>query len=203
MFVRMTTISFWMDCRHLHFCTNDYHFFSKDFRHLHFCTDDYFSFWMDCRHVHFCRDDYLLILNGFSSCTFLYEWLPFLFECIVVIYISVRMTTISCWIDFCHVHFCTSDYHFVVYGFSSCTFCANDFPYSCIWIYVMHISVRMTTISFWMDFRHANFCTNDYHFFYMDFRHAYSVQWLSIFFWFSMMCAMLFNGWIAWSSDEL
>ena len=64
-----------------------------------------FSFWVDFRHVHFCTDDYLLILNGFTSCTFLYEWLPFLFEWIVVIYISVRMTTISFWMDCCHFHF--------------------------------------------------------------------------------------------------
>ena len=134
-FVRMTTISFWMDCRHAHFCTNDYHFF----------------------------------LNGMSLFTYLYEWLPFLFEWIVVIYISVRMTNISFWMDCRHAHFCTNDYHFVVYGFLSSTFCANEFPYS-----------------LYRDFRHGNFCANDF---------PYSFVF--------SMCVMLFNSWITWSSDEL
>ena len=121
-----------------------------------------------------------------SSFKFLYEWLPFLFEWIVVMHISVRMTTISFWLDFRHAHFCTNDYHFVLYGFSSCIFCAMTFHILCIWNFVMPFLWKWLSILL-----------------NMDFRHAYSVQWLSIFFWFSMMCAKLFNGWIAWSSDEL
>ena len=150
--VRMTTISFWMNFRHIHFCTNDCHFF----------------------------------LSGLLSCTFLYEWLPTFFEWILVIYISVRMTTISFLVDCCHAHFCTDDYHLFLNWFSSCIFLCNDFPSLCNGIFVMHFLCKWLSI-----------------FLYMDFRHAYSVQWLSIFFWFSMMCAKLFNGWIAWSSDEL
>ena len=103
------------------------------------------SIWIDCRHSHFCTDDYHFFLNGFSSCTILYDWLPFIFEWIVVMHISVRMTTISFWMDFRYAHFCTNCYHFVLYGFSSCTFCANDFPYF-----------------LYMDFRHAYFCANDF-----------------------------------------
>ena len=144
------------------------------------------SFSVDCCHAHFCTDDYHLFLNVFSSCTFLYEWLPFLIEWIVVIYIyvrmitflfklfvviyiSVRMITIPVWMDCRHFHFCTNEYHFFVYGFSSCTFCANGFQYS-----------------LYMDFRHAHFYANDF---------PYS-------FGFSM-CAMFFNAWIARCSDEL
>ena len=159
-----------------------------------------FSFWGDFRNVHFCTDDCILILNGFSSCTFLYGWLPshfesifviyicvrmttfsfwngfssytflherlpFLFEWIVVIYISVRMTTFSFWIDLLHVHFCTDDYLLILNGFLSCIFLNGWLPSHFELISVMYISVRMTTISFWMDCCHARFCANDYHFF--------------------------------------
>ena len=101
------------------------------------------SFWMDFRHSHLCTNDYHFFLNGLSSCTFLYKWLPFIFEWIVVMHISVRMTTISFWMDCRHAHFCMNDYHFVVYGFLSCIFCAMTFYILCIWIFVIHISVRM------------------------------------------------------------
>ena len=84
-------------------------------------------------------------LKGLSSWTFLYEWLSINFEWVFVMHISVRMTTISFGMDCRHAHFCTNYYHFVVYGFSSCTFCANDVPYS-----------------FCMDFRHAHFCANGF-----------------------------------------
>ena len=83
----MTNFSFWMD-----------------FRHVHFCTDDYHLFWMECCHTHFCTNDCHFFLNGLSSCTFLYEWLPFLFEWIFVMHVSVQMTTISFWMDFRHAH---------------------------------------------------------------------------------------------------
>ena len=114
---------------------------------------------MECRLLHFCTDDYILILRGFSSCTFLYGWLPSHFEWIFVIYISVRMTTISFWMDCRHVHFCTNDYHFFLER-----------------IVVMHVSVRKTTISFRMDFRHARFVQMTLHTLYLDFRHALSVR---------------------------
>ena len=120
---------------------------------------------MECRHVHFCTDDYILILNGFSSCIFLYGWLPSHFERIVVMYISLRMTTISFWKDCRHLHFCTNDYHFFLNGLLSCTFLYGWLPSLFEWIFFMHISVRMTTISF-----------------FIGFRHTFSVQWLSIFF---------------------
>ena len=40
----------------------------------------------------------------------------------------------------------------------------------------MHVSVRMTTISFSMDFRHARSVQMTLHTLYMDFRHAISVR---------------------------
>ena len=141
----MTTFSFWMDFRHVHFCTDDYLLIINELSsctYLYGCLPSHFesifvmyisvrmtniSFWLDCRHLHFCTDDYHLILDGSSSFTFLYDWLPYLFECIVVMHISVLMTTISFWLDYCHAHFCTNDYHFVLYGFLSCIFCAMTF----------------------------------------------------------------------------
>ena len=55
-FVRMT-IHILMSFFHVHLCTNYYPYYScMGFRHAHLCTNDYtYSY-------------------GFSSCTFLYEW---------------------------------------------------------------------------------------------------------------------------------
>ena len=85
-----------------------------------------------------------IFLNGLLSCTFLYEWLLFLFEWSFVMHISVRMTTISFWMDFRHTRFCANDYHFFLNGFSSCSFLYEWPPFSCIWVFVMHVSVQMT-----------------------------------------------------------
>ena len=136
---------------------------SMGFRHVHVCTDDYPYYYWFC-HVHVCTNDYPFLFNGFSSCTCLYEWLSISFEWIVVMHIYIRMTTISFWMDSCHVHYCMNDYHLFLKGFSSFTFLYKWLPFLFEWIVVMHISVRMTTISFWMDSRHIHFCTNDYHF---------------------------------------
>ena len=152
------------------------------FRHVHVCMNDYPfpCVWIFVMHIS-VRMTIHFFFNGFFSWTFLYKWLPFLFEWIVVIYISVRMTTISFWMYFRHARFCANDYHFVVYGFSSCIFCANDFPYSCIWIFVIHISVRRTIHFFWMGFRHAHSCTNDYPFLVHGFSSCtFLYEWLSI-----------------------
>ena len=111
-------------------------------------------------------------LNGFSSCTFLYEWLS-IFWWIFVMHISVRMTTISFSMGFGHAHFFMNDYHFFLNRFSSCTFLSEWLPSHFEFVFVIYISVRMTTISFSMDFGHAHFCTNDYYFFLNGFRHAH------------------------------
>ena len=149
--VRMTKISFWMDCLHLHFCTNDYHFFS-----------------IYCRRLHFCTNDYHFFLYGFLSCTFLYEWLPFLFEWIVVIYISVRLTTISFWMECRHFYFCKNDYHFFLNVISSCTFLYEWLPLRCIWFFVIHILCKWLSIFFLYGFSSCTFLC----------------EWLSILFWF-------------------
>ena len=148
---------FCMGFRYVHVCTNDYPYYCcMGFRHVHVCTNDYpYYCCMGFRHVHFCTTDYLLILDGFSSCTFLYgwllphfewisvmylyEWLPLLFELIVVIYISVRMTTILFWIDCCHLHFCTNHYLFFLNGLLSCTFLYEWLPSLFEWIVVIYI----------------------------------------------------------------
>ena len=140
------------------------------------------SFWMLFCHVHFCTNNYYFLLNGLSSFTYVYEWLPFLFEWIVYFYISVQMTIISSWMDCRRLYFCTNDYHFFLTGLSSFTFLYKWLPFLFDWIVVIYIPVRMTTIYFWMDCRHIHFCTNDYHYLYIGFCHAHSVKWLSIFF---------------------
>ena len=96
MFVRMTIYIILMVFRHVHLSTNDYPFPCGCVFVMHISVRmTIHFFWMGFRQVHVCTNDYHLFLNGLLSCTFLYEWLPFLFEWIVVIYISVRMTTIS------------------------------------------------------------------------------------------------------------
>ena len=138
------------------------------------------SFWMEFCHLHFCMHDYHFFLNGLSSFTFLCEWLPFLFELIVFIYIFVRRTTISFWIDCRHAHFCTNDYHFFLNRFSSCKFLYERLPFLfewivviyisvrmtaifLVWIFVMHISVRITTILLCMGFHHAHSVQMTFH----------------------------------------
>ena len=154
--VRMTSISFWMDCRHAQFSTNDYHFFLTGLSSYTFLYEwlpsvfewifvmhislrmTTFSFWIDCLRANFFTNEY----------SFLFEWL-------VVIHISVRMTTISFLMDCRHTHFCTNDYHFFFTQLSSCTFLYGWLPSLFELIFVMHISVQMTTISLYMDCRHA------------------------------------------------
>ena len=89
-------------------------------------------------------------------------------------YKHVRMTIHFFWMGFCHVHVCM-----------------NDYPYLCVWVFIMNISVRMTMHFFWMGFCHVHVCTNDYpfpciwvfvmhisvrmtiHFFWMGFCHVH------------------------------
>ena len=52
-------------------------------------------------------------------------------------------------------------------------FRTNDYPFPFVWVFVMHISVRMTS-HIHMGFRHAHFCTYDYPYcFCIGFRHAH------------------------------
>ena len=133
------------------------------------------SFWMDFRHVHFCTDDYHLILYGSSSFTFLYEWHHFLFERIVVMHVSVRMTTISFCMDLRHARFCKNDYHFFLNGFSSCTFLCEWLPFRCIWVSSCTLlQMAFHILCIWIFVMYI-LC-----------------KWLSKFFCFSMMRAMLF-----------
>ena len=129
-FVRMT-IHILMGFCNVHLCTNDYPYYSfMVFRHVDLCTNDYpYS-------------------HGFSSCTSLYKWLSISLCMGFVMHSSVRMTIHFFWMDFLHVHFCTNDYHFFLNGFSSCTFLYGWLPSNFEWIFVIYISVRMTTFSF-------------------------------------------------------
>ena len=195
-------ISFCMVFRHVHVCTNDYPY-SYGFLSCT-CLHEWLSIFlwvfvmymfvrmtihiiMSFCHVHVCTNDYPYSY-GFSSCTCLYEWLPFLIKWIVVIYISVQMTTISFSMDCRHLHFCKNDYHFFLNGLASFTFLYEWLPFLFEWIVVIYISVRMTTIYFWMDCRHLHFCLNDYHFVVYGFRHAHSVQMT-----FHILCIWIFD----------
>ena len=151
-FVRMTIHFFLIDFRHVQVCTNDYPFLLNGFSSCP-CWYEWISnsLCLDCRHLHFCTNDYHFFLNWLSSFTFLYKWLPFLFEWIVVIYISVRMTTISLYMGFRHAHSMQMTFHILVYWFSS-------MHVLCKWL---SIFFWFSKISFWIDFRHVHFCTND------------------------------------------
>ena len=76
--------------------------------------------------LYFFTNDYPFLYNWFSSCTFLYKWL-----------------FISFWIDFRNAHFCTNDYPFLFVLRHTHT-CTNDYPYFFVWVFVIHISVRIT-----------------------------------------------------------
>ena len=240
MFVQITIHFLWMGFHHVHVCTNHYpfpcvwifvmhisvgmtvHFFVNGFSS---CTCLYkwlsISLWICIYHVLVCTNDYPFPLNRFSSCTFLYEWLPIIFEWIFVMHVSVRMTTISFWMDCRHARFCAHDYHLFLNGLSSCAFLYKWLPFLFKLILVMHLSVQRTTIYFlnglssctflckWLPFRCIWFFVthilwNKFTYsLHMDFRHAhFCANDFPYSFGFSM-CAMLFNAWIAWCSDKL
>ena len=130
--VRMTTISIWMVFRHAHFCTNDYHFF-----------------WMDCRHARFCANDYHFFLNGFSSCTFLYEWLTTRFIWGFVMYILCNDFPYSLYKGFRHAFSVQMTLHILVYGFSSCIFCAMTFHILLVFHDVCNALQRVNSMEHW------------------------------------------------------
>ena len=151
-------------------------------------------------------------------------------------HIYVQMNTISLCMGLRHAHFCTDDFHILLgfssctslyewlsilflYGFSSCTY-LYEWLSIFLWVFVMHIFVRMTihflvygfssctflyewlSILFLYGVSSCTFCTNDYQFLVVwVFVMQISVRMtFHIFLGFSM-CAMLFNAWIAWCSD--
>ena len=76
---------------------------------------------MGFRHAHFCTN-YYPYSYGFSSCTFLYEWLS-IFIWAIVMHISVRMTTHLIFESVVVMHSSVRmTIHFYVCGFSSCIF---------------------------------------------------------------------------------
>ena len=105
MFVRMTIHIIVYGFSSMHISVQmTIHFFLMGFRHVHVSTNDYpYSY-------------------GFSSRTCCTNDYPYYCVWLFVMNISVRMTIHLFWMRFCHVHVCTNDYHFLVYGFASCTF---------------------------------------------------------------------------------
>ena len=171
------TINIHMRFRQAHFCANDYPYSSwMGFRHAHFCTNDYpYSFLICFRHEQFftndcpflCKWDFVMhisvsmtidfIVNGFSSCTFLYEWQS-IFISVFAMHISVRMTFNIIFEDVFVMHICVRmTIHFLVHGFSS-------FKFLYEWL----------SIFFWV-LRHVHLCTNDY-LFQISFQ-CVSVKW--------------------------
>ena len=133
--------------------------FWKDIRGGHFWKNDFHFFWMGFHHLHFCKHAYQLI-----------------FERIDFIYISVQMTTNSFWMDCRYLHFCTNDCHLFLSGLSSFTFKYEWLPSLFEWMFVMYVSIRMTTISLYMVFCHAHSVKWLSIFLSMDFCHGFSVQ---------------------------
>ena len=125
--VWMTTISFWKGCRHLHFCTNDYHFFLSG---LLSCT--FLYGWLPS-----------IFVYGFSSCTFLYEWLQFRFIWVFVMHILCNDFPYSLYMDFCHAFSVQMTFHILVYGFSSCIFCAMTFHILLVFHHVCNIFMKV------------------------------------------------------------
>ena len=202
------------------------------FLHIHVCTNDYsyYCVWFFVTHISVQMTIYLLLLNGISSCTCLYEWLsiffwigfphvhvlgmtirffskdfrhvhvctndyPFPCEWVFVMYIFERMTIHSFCMGFRHAYFCTDDYSFLFHGFSSYTFMNGWLPSHFDWIFVIYVSVRMTTFLFWMDFKNVHFCPNDYHFFLTrmsSFTFLYG--WLPFSFWLDCCHAHFFTN---------
>ena len=89
-------------------------------------------------HAHICTNDY-----------------PFPCVWVVVMHISVWMTIHFYWTCFCHVHVCMNDYPFPCVWVLSCIFLYKWLPFIFEWALVMHISLQMTTISFWMGDSYA------------------------------------------------
>ena len=108
----------------------------------------------------FVRMTIHFFVHGFSSCTFLYEWLStfiwvfvmhifvritiyLLFVWVFVMHISVQMT-IHILMGFCHAYFCTNENPYSsCMGFRQCTFLYERLSIF-LWVFVMHIYVRMT-----------------------------------------------------------
>ena len=123
------------------------------------------------------------------------------FEWIVVINIFVRMTTISFRIDCCDARFCANDYHFFLNGFSSCTFLCEWLPSLFEWIFVMHLSVQMTTNSFiWVFVMHIMYKWLSIFFVFGFSSCTFLWEWHSIFFWFFHVCNALqrVNSMVQW-----
>ena len=117
------------------------------FRHAYLCTKDhpFLCVWVFVMHISVRMTIHILficffvmhisvqmtihlLLYGFSSCTFLYEWL-----------------SISLCMFFFHAHFCTNDYPFIsVWVFVMHIFVLMTIHILFEWVFVMHISVQMT-----------------------------------------------------------
>ena len=134
--------------------------------HINIC------FCMGFRHAHLCTNDYPYSY-GFLSCTFLYERL-----CIIFLNGFSSCTFLYKWLSI-----------FLCMGVRHAHFCTNDYPFHCVWVFVMHVSVRMTIHFFVHGFCLAHFCTNYYPYSYVFSSFKFLYEWLSIFFlnWFLVM----------------
>ena len=109
--------------------------------------------------------------------------LTWLFVIFILLYVFV-MYNFVLWMSilvyvFCHAQLCTNDFQYY-YIFLSCTSLYKWLSKLFLWVFVMHIFVRMTihiilvwiffmnifvrtTIHILMGFRHAHLCTNEYY----------------------------------------
>ena len=103
------------------------------------------------------------ILNGFSSWTFMYEWLSIFFlNGFMSFKFLYEWLSISLCMGLCHAHFFINDYPYS-YGFSS-------WPILYKWLSIFFLNGFMTftflyewlSISLCMVLPHAHFYTNDY-----------------------------------------
>ena len=111
---------------------------------------------------------------GFTSCTFLYECWDSCLNIPGCDRFSMRQS-----------YFCTDDYPYsFLMGLCHAHFSTNDYPFLCVWVYVMHISLRMTIhiLFVWVFFMHISVRIS-IHFFLNRFSSCTSLyEWLSIIF---------------------
>ena len=116
-----------------------------------------------------------------------------------ILYVMIWSNPVMCYIHniihFCHVQLCTLNVRISIF-FCHAQLWTNDIQYyyrfsSCtslykwisifFWIFVMHISVRMT-FNILLDSCHAHLCTNDYSYYFWFSFCTNLYEWLSIFF---------------------
>ena len=135
-------------------------------------TWQYVFVWVFVMHIFVRMTIHIICLRHAHVYTIDYR---IIFLCCFVMYMFVRMTMhcLVCWFSLC-----TFLYEWLFISFESVVviliFFTNDYPFPFVWVFFMHIFVRMTIHLFWMGVRHAHVWTSDYHFSWICFLHVHA-----------------------------